>query len=170
MNAEAQPWLRFKHIDNGFFQAHCFSHIDWGCREWFQSNIDHATHIRGGTMVSKYLSRILIITLSFVLCTPAKAQHFGKIVSNGTIAGVIVGVVAGVVVIAILAVHYSKMRTITGCVNPGGSGMTVIDEKDKRIYTLSRMRLEGKKAKSTAPQPLEWEAKRVAKDFGVCRP
>ena len=131
-------------------------------------------------MVSKYLSRILIITLSFVLCTPAKAQHSGKIVSNGTIAGVIVGVVAGVVVIAILAVHYSKKRTITGCVNPGGSGMTVIDEKDKRIYTLSgdttgikpgnRMRLEGKKAKSTAPQPLKWEAKRVAKDFGVCRP
>jgi hypothetical protein len=58
--------------------------------------------------------------------------------------------------------------------------MTVTDEKDKRIYTLSgdttgikpgnRMRLEGKKAKSTAPQPLEWEAKRVAKDFGVCQP
>ena len=131
-------------------------------------------------MVSKYLSGVLIIALRFVLCMPAEAQSSGKIVSNGTIAGAIVGVVVGVAIIAIVAVHYSKKRTITGCVNPGGNGMTVTDEKDKQIYALSgdttgikpgnRMKLEGKKAKSTAPQPLEWEARKVAKDFGVCQP
>ena len=57
-------------------------------------------------MVSKYLSGVLIITLSFVLCMPAEAQNSGKIVSNGTIAGVIMAV------IAIVAIHYSKKRTI----------------------------------------------------------
>lgn len=112
-------------------------------------------------MISKYLSGVLTITLSFVLCMPAEAQNSDKIVSNGTIAGVIVGVVAGVAVIAIVAIHYSKKRTITGCVNSGGNGMTVTDEKNKQIYALSgdttgikpgdRMRLQGKKVKSTAP-------------------
>src|ERR1700687_129981 len=132
-------------------------------------------------MTSKYLLGVLIIALSFVLCMPAEAQNSGKIVSNATIAGVIVGVVAGVAVIAIVAIHYSKKRTITGCVKSGGSGLTFTDEKDKQIYALSgattgikpgdRMKLQGKKVKSRDPsQPLEWETKKVAKDFGVCQP
>ena len=132
-------------------------------------------------MISKCVSGVLIIALSFVLCIPTEAQNSGKIVSNGTIAGVIVGVVAGVAVIAIVAIHYSKKRTITGCVNSGENGMTVADEKDKQTYTLSgdttsikpgdRMRWQGKKVKSTGPhKPLEWEARKVARDFGVCRP
>lgn len=47
-------------------------------------------------------STLVIIALSFVLCIPVEAQNSGKIVSNGTIAGVIVGVAAGVVVVAIV--------------------------------------------------------------------
>ena len=47
-------------------------------------------------MGRKVLSAVVIITISFVLCIPVEAQSSGKIVSNGTIAGVIVGVVAGV--------------------------------------------------------------------------
>jgi CDP-diglyceride synthetase len=112
---------------------------------------------------------------------PAEAQSSGKIVSNGTIAGAIVGVVAGVVVITIVTIHYSKKRTITGCVNSDVNGMTVIDEKDKQTYALSgdttgikpgdRMRLQGKKVKSTgAHQPLEWETSKVAKNLGACQP
>jgi hypothetical protein len=77
-----------------------------------------------------------------------------------------------------VAIHYSKKRTITGCVNSGGNGMTVTDEKDKEIYALSgdttgikpgdRMRLQGKRVKSSGPhKPLEWEARKVAKDFSV---
>jgi hypothetical protein len=130
-------------------------------------------------MVSN-LSRVLIIALSFVLCVPAEAQNTGKIVSNGTIVGAIVGIVAAVAVIAIVTIHYSKKRTITGCVHSAANGMTVTDEKDKQIYALSgdttgvkpgnRMRLQGKKAKSTVSQPLEWEARKVTKDFGVCQP
>ncbi len=133
-------------------------------------------------MGRKLLSSVVIITLSFVLCFPAGAQSSsGKIVSNGTIAGAIVGVVAGVVVVAIVAVHYSKKRSITGCVNSEARGMTMTDEKDKQIYSLSgdttnikpgdRMRLLGKKAKSEgAGMTRVWETKSVSKDFGVCQP
>lgn len=132
-------------------------------------------------MLFKILSVVLIIAVSFVLCLPAEAQHSGKIVSNGTIAGVIVGVAAGVAVIAIVAFHYSKKRTITGCVNAGPSAMTVSDEKDHRTYALSgdvtdikpgnRVKLEGKRAKSTGAQkPLEWEIKKVSQNFGACQP
>src|ERR1039458_4484583 len=130
-------------------------------------------------MTSRYLSGVLIIALSLVLM-PAEAQNSGKIVSNGTIDGVIVGVAAGVAVIAIVAIHYSKKRTITGCVNSGGNGLTVTDEKDKQTYALSgdttgikpgdRMRVQGKKVKSSPDKPIEWEARKATKDFGVCRP
>ena len=132
-------------------------------------------------MAPKALSVILIIALTFVLCIPVKAQNSGKIVSNGTIAGVIVGVVAGVAVIAIVAIHYSKKRAITGCINSGANGITVTDEKDKQSYSLSgdtrnikpgdRMRLQGKRAKSKgSDNTLVWETRKVIKDFGVCQP
>ncbi len=59
--------------------------------------------------------------------------------------------------------------------------MTVTDEKDKQIYTLSdntsavkpgdRMKLQGKKVKSKgSDKTLVWESKAVAKDFGFCHP
>jgi hypothetical protein len=135
-------------------------------------------------MTSKYLAGVLIIALSLVLCMPAEAQtSSGTIggVGTGTIVGVIVGVVVGVAVIAIVAVHYSKKRTITGCVNSAENGMTVTDEKDKQIYALSgettgikpgdRMRLQGKKIKPKDPgKTLVWETKKMNKDFGVCQP
>jgi len=125
---------------------------------------------------------VLIVVLCAALATPAGAQTGGgKIVSNGTITGVIVGVAAAAAVVIILAVHYSKKRAITGCVASAGSGMTITDEKDKQIYSLSgdtqgiksgdRMKLQGKKAKSKGgDKTLVWEAKAVSKDFGVCQP
>jgi hypothetical protein len=133
------------------------------------------------SMASKVLSALLTIALTFVLCIPLEAQNAGKIVSNGTIAGVIVGVVAGVDVLAIVAIHYSKKRTITGCVNSEANGMTVTDEKDKQSYLLSgdttnvkpgdRMRLQGNKVKPKgSDKTLAWDTRKVANDFGVCQP
>ena len=131
-------------------------------------------------MTSKYLSGVLVITLSFVLCMPAEADS-GTIggVGTGTIVGVIVGVVAGVAVVAIVAIHYSKKRTITGCVKPAQNGMTVNDENEQRVYTLSgdtagvkpgeRMTLQGKKIKPNAGNPLGWEITKIRADFGVCQ-
>jgi hypothetical protein len=133
-------------------------------------------------MTSKRISAVLSVALSLMLCMPAEAQSSGgKIVSNGTIVGVIVGAAAGIAVIAVVAIHYSKKRTITGCVHGQGNDLTVTDEKDKQTYMLSgntsdikagdRMTLLGKKVKSTGTKPpLAWQAKKVAKDLGVCQP
>ena len=135
------------------------------------------------TLTLKCLSAVLIIALSFVLCVSAEAQSSsGTIggVGTGTIAGVIVGVVAGVAVIAIVAIHYSKKRTITGCVKPAQNGFSMNDEKDKLVYALSgdtagvkqgeRMSLQGKKIKPNAGSLLGWEITKIRTDYGVCQP
>lgn len=83
--------------------------------------------------------------------------------------------------IAIVAVHYSKKRSITGCVVSQGGGMAVIDEKDQHSYVLSgntagitpgnRVKVEGKKVKPKPPdQTLAWKTNKVSKNFGVCQP
>jgi hypothetical protein len=67
-------------------------------------------------MTPKYLSTAVIVALSLVLCMPAEGQtSSGKIggIGTGTVVGVIVGGVVGVAVVAIVAIHYSKKRTIT---------------------------------------------------------
>ena len=133
-------------------------------------------------MTSKYLSGVLVIALSCVLCIPARADS-GKVggVGTGTIVGVVVGVVAVVAVVLIVVIHKtSGKRTITGCVRPTQNGMTVNDEKDKRAYALSgdtagvkageRMTLEGKKVKADASNPPGWEMTKVRTDYGVCQP
>jgi hypothetical protein len=143
-------------------------------------------------MPSKYFwYAVLAIALSFVLCMPAEAQKpdIGLAPGGGPIGGftkadavgVVVGVVAVAVVVTILVVHYSGKRSVTGCVTSGNDGMTITDEKDKRVYALSgntvgikpgdRVKLHGKKAKPNgADTSLLWLTERVDKDFGVCRP
>ena len=136
-----------------------------------------------GSVTSKYLwCGVLIVALGVTLSTTAEAQTGGgKIVSNGTIAGVIVGVLAAVVIVAYVVIHESsKKRSITGCVIPGASGMSVTDEKDKRSYALSgntgdikpgdRVTVQGKKIKpKDAGKPVVWETKTISKDFGSCQ-
>ena len=124
---------------------------------------------------------VLIVVLCGALAAPATAQSGGKIVSNGKIAGVIVGVVAAILVVAVVAFHYSRKRTVTGCVGKGEHGLTITDEKDKQLYSLSghaaginpgdRMRIRGKKVHGKGVDKITaWEANGVAKDFGVCKP
>jgi|SRR2546421_2738545 len=124
---------------------------------------------------------VLIVVLSGVLAKPAEAQS-GKIVNTGPIVAAIVGVAAAVVVVTVVVIHESsKKRTITGCVNSEENGMSMTDEKDKRLYALSgntadikpgdRITLQGKKVKPNGTdKTLVWEAKRVTKDFGACQP
>jgi hypothetical protein len=137
-------------------------------------------------MTLKNLSSVLVIALSFVLCIPVEAQEaaggdLGKIGPNkGAIVGAVVGVVAAVVVVAIVAIHYSKKRTITGCVKLEQNGMIVKDENDKHVYTLSgdtagvksneRMTFQGKKTKANGRNPLGWEITKIRNDYGVCQP
>jgi|SRR5271156_257887 len=140
-------------------------------------------------MISKYACcGVLIVALSGALAVPAKAQGFpqgfpsGPIgPSAGPIVAGIVGTAAALVVVTVLVIHYSKKRAITGCVVSGQSGMTLVDEKDKQIYTLSgettgikpgdRMKLKGKKVKPKGPKKtLIWEARQVSKNYGACSP
>jgi hypothetical protein len=141
--------------------------------------------VKENSMTSKYLSGVLLIALGAALARPAEAQTIGKLSlpgpSTGQVIGAIVGAAAVVVVVTVVVIHYSKKRTITGCVNSGANGMTLTDEKDKQIYELSsnpegikpgdRMKLHGKRVKSKGPdRKLVWETKNVEKDFGVCQP
>jgi len=94
----------------------------------------------------------------------------------------IVAVAAALVVITVVVVHEStKKRRITGCVSSGENGMSVTDEKDKRIYPLSgntagikpgnQVTLQGKKVKpKSANAPFAWEVTKETKDFGACQP
>ena len=131
-------------------------------------------------MTSKYVAGLLMIALSVALTAPARAENTLKTDSHEIVIG-IAAVVAALVVVTLVAIHYSKKRSITGCVTSGASGMSVTDEKDRQVYALSgnttgikpgdRMRLQGKKAKSKgADKTLVWEAKDVTRDFGVCPP
>jgi hypothetical protein len=133
-------------------------------------------------MSSKYLSEVLIIALSFVLCGFGDAQTDFKLPgpSGGEVAGVIVGAAAVVVVVAVVVVHYSKKRVVSGCVRAGANGMTLTEEKGGQIYLLSgnvagikpgdRMKLQGNKTKRGVPdKTLGWKTKKVIDDFGVCR-
>jgi len=129
---------------------------------------------------SSYLCRwILIVALGVVLITPARAD---KLQTEGE--EIVIGIVAvsaALVVGTVLIIHYSKKRTITGCVSSVEAAMTVTDEKDKQTYTLSgdttgvkpgdRMRLQGKKIKPRGPDKrLIWETRQVNRDFGLCQP
>jgi hypothetical protein len=130
-------------------------------------------------MPSKYSSGVAIIALSLALTTPAHADKLTTH-AHGVEAG-IAGVAAGLIVVTVLAIHYSKKRSITGCVVSVDNGMTITDEKDKQIYALSgntagiqpgdRMKVKGKKAKHAGSDKSRiWEATDVSKDFGACQP
>jgi hypothetical protein len=131
-------------------------------------------------MTSKYFSGVLIIALSFVLCMPAGASQPGP-GYNGPVVAPIVGALAAVAVVIIVAIHYSKKRSITGCVAAAGNGLTITDEKDKQTYALSgdtfglkpgdRMKVKGKKAKHASSDTARaWKATGVSTNFGVCQP
>jgi hypothetical protein len=122
----------------------------------------------------------LIVVLTLALAAPARADKLQTIGRNIEI-GIVAVAAAVAVVVTVVIIHYSKKRTITGCVNSGGNGMTITDEKDRQTYGLSgniegvttgdRMKLRGQKLKPKGPdKTLIWEAKEVSKDLGVCHP
>jgi hypothetical protein len=87
-------------------------------------------------MTSRYISGVLIIALGLALTTPVAAQS-GKIGYSGPVVGPIVGAAAAVAILIIVAVHYSKKRSITWRVAAAGNWMTITDEKGMRIYALA---------------------------------
>lgn len=135
-------------------------------------------------MTLKYFLRgVLIVALSVALSTSAEAQtqQKGNLDFTGYKVAIVVAVSAVVIVAVVLIHRSSKKKAITGCVNSGENGMSVTDEKDKRIYALSgntegikpgdRITLQGKKLKPKGnDMTFVLEVNRVTKDFGVCQP
>ena len=132
-------------------------------------------------MTQKFFWRgALIVALCVALAIPTRADTFSDDARN-----IVIGIVAvsvALVVITVVIVHESrKKRTVTGCVISGASGMSLTDEKDKRIYALSgntsdvkpddRVTLHGKKVNpKDATAPLAWDVSMETKDFGACQP
>ena len=136
-----------------------------------------------------FLRVVLIAALCMSLAAPAGAQ-VKQVVAPGASIGpnaapiiaAVIAVAVAVVVVTVVVIHEaSKKRAITGCVIPKENGMSVTDEKDKRVYALSgnttdikageRVTLQGKKAKSTSSNKiLTWEVSRQTKDLGTCQP
>lgn len=129
-------------------------------------------------MTLKLWRAVLIAVLSVALAAPARAESL-QTAGRQVEVGIIVAPVAVAVVVTLLILHYKHKRgAITGCVTSGAIGMSVTDEKDKRIYAVSgdpvgvkpgeRMTLEGKRKQSG--KTLVFEAHSVTKDFGACQP
>ena len=147
-------------------------------------------------MTQKSLWRgILVAVLSVALIRPASADKprlafrphlIGPNSGNGfkklgdeIVIGIVVAAVAVGVLVTVLIVHYkSRQRAITGCVNLGANGLSVMDEKDKQSYTLSgdtagvkagdRMMLKGKVKHNG--KTLVFESQKIIRDFGACQP
>ena len=120
---------------------------------------------------------VLIVVLSVALAVPTRAESL-QTAGEQVITGVVVVSAAIGVLVTVLILHYKhKTSVITGCVTSAANGMTLTDEKDKRMYILSgdpvglkpgdRMTLEGKR-KQSGQTPV-FEARSVTKDFGACQ-
>jgi hypothetical protein len=152
-------------------------------------------------MTSRHLwCGVLIVALGVALPTGAEAQtsQIGDPIHHATECTTwaclnsaldftkykwLIGVgVAVVVVVTVVIIHKSSgKRTITGCVSTGENGMSLTDDKDKRLYALSgdtagikpgdRMTLQVKKIKLKDPgKTMVWETRKIKKDLGVCQP
>lgn len=131
-------------------------------------------------MTWRHLLRIaLVCMLSLALATAAEADTL-KTAADTIIVLAIVGVAAIAIVAVVVVQHAANNRTVTGCVATAPNGLTLTDEKDKRIYTLTgdtagakpaeRMKLQLKKVKTRNSPNVTWALSKVAKDFGACQP
>lgn len=130
-------------------------------------------------MSNKCILRVtLVAILCFMLAAPAQAGNYRTAGEEVLIGIVVVAAVVAVLVTFLILHHRDHGSEITGCVSSGTNGMTLTDEIDKRTYTLvgdtsaiktrDRMTLEGKR--KTKGNTFIFQAHKVNRDFGVCRP
>ena len=120
-----------------------------------------------------------IAVLGLALTAPARAESLDT-AGKQIIAGIVVVSVAIAVGVTLLILHEKhKTSPITGCVASEAGRLSLIDDKDKRVYTLSgdpagikpgdRMTLEGKRRQERGKTPI-FESHSVTRDFGACQP
>jgi hypothetical protein len=128
-------------------------------------------------MLQNLWRAFLIAVLSATLAVPAHAETLNA-ARDQIVTGIVVVSAAVAVLIIVLVLHHKRKSVITGCVSSGANGMSMTDERDKRIYVLTgesegvkpgdRMTLDGKLKK--VDKAMVFEARTVTKDFGACRP
>lgn len=125
------------------------------------------------------------LALCLLLSLPSFAQtggySFGKIgPSAGEVVGIIVGVAVVITVGGVLIYHEThKHPSITGCVASSADGLTVQNEKEKKVYALSgnsaalavgeRDTLKGNKVKGSGGRA-SFQVEKLTKDYGKCNP
>jgi hypothetical protein len=96
--------------------------------------------------------------------------------STAEVVGAIVG--AAVVIVVVVYLVIPKQKTIEGCVESGGHGLQLTDDRTKRTYALAadigstlqtgrRVRLKGKPGKKKSGIR-EFAVRRVIRDEGGC--
>ena len=124
--------------------------------------------------------------LCLLLGLPALPQTnggYGNIgPSKGEVIGIIAGAAAALTVVGLLIYHETHTHpSITGCVVSGADGLTLKNEKDKKVYALSgdsaalrageRVTLKGKKIKdSIGNGKPSFQVEKLTKDYGTCNP
>lgn len=134
--------------------------------------------------LSSLLRTSAALALCLLLALPAFPQtggNFGNIgPSKGEVVAIIVGAAAAITGVGFLIYHEThKHPSITGCVISGADGLTLKNEKDKKVYALSgdfaalgageRVKLKGKKVKDSSGKP-SFQVEKLTKDYGTCNP
>lgn len=124
-----------------------------------------------------------VLALCLALALPACPQVGGNLnigPSKGEIIGIFVGMAAAFAGVGLLIYHERhKHASITGCVAAGGDGLTLQNEKDKKVYALAdysavvkageRVTVQGKRSKGSDGKTA-FEVEKLTKDFGTCTP
>src|SRR5258706_5084698 len=90
-------------------------------------------------MTHRLLLTAAVVVLCLTLTVPSSAQSgtspLAGVPGKGQVAGIIVGIAAVAAVLGYV-VYRSTHRhdSIAGCLASGGAGLTLADEKDKRIF------------------------------------
>jgi hypothetical protein len=136
-------------------------------------------------MVHNLWRVVLIVVLGVALTStatadsalPNPAQGLARAESEVVIAIVVVGAVLAVGVTFLVLHQKHKTSAITGCVSSGPGGLSVTEDKNKRIFALSgdlvglkpgdRMTLTGKRR--TGGKSPVFETRSVTDDLGACQ-
>ena len=129
-------------------------------------------------------SATLVLCLLLSLPTFAQTGGFGGFGNIGLSKGEVVAIIVGVAVVITVGgflIYYEthKHHSITGCVASGADGLTLKNEKDKKVYVLSgdsaalrageRVTLKGKKIKGSIEKP-SFQVEKLTRDYGTCNP
>jgi hypothetical protein len=121
---------------------------------------------------------------SFLLCGASSPTQCKEQIgpSTGEVVGVAVAAGAVIVVGTVVLVEVNKSHhTIKGCVTTGPSGLTVINESDKKVYALTGIpvnvkvgdivKVNGSKEKKQTDSAgnEDFVVTRMNKDYGPCK-